>query len=107
MNKENIRNILYAKYFKDVRNYLKAVGFEEVDSLSSLGIQALTDQIYELQKLMESEDYDRIIDICHNIKGILLNMGLSELAAEFDKLKKIRKDKLKRELEETLKLMLD
>ena len=106
MTKEEIRNKLYKKYFGTVKDYLKTLGFDEVDSLSSLGIQSLADQLYKLQELIGTDNYDKIINTCHNIKGILLNMGLTDLALEFDKLKHLEDDKMKQRLKELLELLL-
>ncbi len=104
MNRDELGKRLRLKFKSRVMEYFEKCGLNEADNLADMGIKSITDNLCKLQKLTDNpcDNLDEILYLTHTIKGILLNMGIFDLADKFDKIKDLKGEKLKFELEKLI-----
>ena len=81
---------------------------EKQEELIDKAFEALNNAIKDLKELLKGEDKENIFKFTHKIKGILLSIGLKDMAKKFEEenLKNLTLEEIKKNLEESINLIL-
>jgi len=77
------------KIKKSIQHRFLEMGIDDetINELISVSIDSLTNELEEVYKILQSDDISELAIHTHTIKGILLNVGLSEDANQFKEIK--------------------
>ena len=77
------------------------------EELINKAFEALNKAIKDLKELLKDEDKENILKITHKIKGLLLSVGLEDIAKNFEEenLKNLTLEEIKKKLEDSINLI--
>ena len=95
------------KIEKYIKNKFSFLDEETQNRLINQAVISLKEEALNLKELLQKKEKEDILNLLHKIKGVLLNVGLSDMAKEFDetKLNKLSFYEIEKKCKNLLKLL--
>jgi len=90
-----------------IKNKFSFLDEETQNRLINQAVISLKEEALNLKELLQKKEKEDILNLLHKIKGVLLNVGLSDMAKEFDetKLNKLSFYEIEKKCKNLLKLL--
>ena len=88
-----------------IKNNFSFLDEDMQQKLIDTSLQSLKEEIIKLEKILKTNEKEKILNLIHKIKGLLLNTGLIDMAENFNEndLNKFQLNEIKEKTNETIK----